>query len=411
MASKIGRKTHLKKYLPYGGKWQFFPVAKINGKPKPELVMIEGKPRRSTAGTFYLQWRENGVRRTRPVGTSPREALDAWQLQSGVLAGEIDAPEEGPTVASASTTIRAAVESYLAEVKATKGVATWRAYSADLAWFQRISKKHYVDQFGRSDAMALFAAGRDEDLNQKTINKRVIVMLQAMRRAGATIQLHKGDWPRTVDKRVEIYEREELTRFFKACNPEERLVFQVFLCSGFRSRELACLTWEDVNWKAGTLGVRPKPEFGFVPKSYEERSVPIPHALLESLKNRWKKRQESVLIFPTQAHPKRPNYGGDKPDAHFLELGKEIAFRAGLNCKRCRTRQGKCSEGPHCQKFYLHKWRHTFATQMLQSGIDIKTLQALLGHKNIATTEKYLKALRLDDLRHKVEASTLAAML
>jgi hypothetical protein len=44
--------------------------------------------------TFYLQWRENGVRRTRPVGTSPREALDAWQLQSGVLAGEIDAPEE-----------------------------------------------------------------------------------------------------------------------------------------------------------------------------------------------------------------------------------------------------------------------------------------------------------------------------
>ncbi len=57
--------------------------------------------------------------------------------------------------------------------------------------------------------MALFATGRSEDLNQKTINKRVIVMLQAMRRAGRTIQLHKGDWPRTVDKRVEIYEREE----------------------------------------------------------------------------------------------------------------------------------------------------------------------------------------------------------
>jgi site-specific recombinase XerD len=46
---------------------------------------------------------------------------------------------------------------------------------------------------------------------------------------------------------------------------------------------------------------------------------------------------------------------------------------------------------------------------MLQSGIDIKTLQTLLGHKNIATTEKYLKSLRLDDLRQKVESSTLAA--
>jgi len=134
--------------------------------------------------------------------------------------------------------------------------------------------------------MKLFAAGRDEDLNQKTINKRVIVMLQAMRRAGAHIQLHKGDWPRTIDKRVEIYEREELTRFFKACTPEERLIFQVFLCSGFRSREVSCLTWEDVDWKAGTLSVRPKPEFGFTPKSYEERAVPIPTVLLEALRAR-----------------------------------------------------------------------------------------------------------------------------
>jgi len=49
--------------------------------------------------------------------------------------------------------------------------------------------------------------------------------------------------------------------------------------------------------------------------------------------------------------------------------------------------------------------------QMLQSGVDIKTLQTLLGHKNIATTEKYLKSLRIEDLRAKVETSSLAAML
>jgi integrase/recombinase XerD len=413
MTVNIGRKTHLKKYLPYAGKWQFFPVAKVNGRPKPEVVLIDGKPIKGTTGTFYLQWRENGVRRTRPVGSSPREALDAWQLQSGILKGEIEPPEEEEETPKAgrSTTIRAAVDAYLSEVKATKGEATWRAYSADLAWFEKITKKHYVDQLGRSDAMTLFAAGRDEDLNQKTINKRVIVMLQAMRRAGAHIQLHKGDWPRTVDKRVEIYESEEITKFFKACDAEERLVFQTFLCSGFRSRELSCLTWEDVNWKSGTLSVRPKPEFGFTPKSYEERAVPIPTALLDSLKARWKRRQESVLVFPTPKHPKRKNYGGDKPDAHLLEMCKTVAHRAKLNCGRCKTSQGKCANGPYCQKFYLHKWRHTFATQMLQSGVDIKTLQTLLGHKNIATTEKYLKSLRLDDLRHKVESSTLAAML
>jgi integrase/recombinase XerD len=412
MAEIIGRKIHLKKYLSHNGKWQFFPIARVNGRPKPELVIIEGQLRQGTTGTFYLQWRENGVRRTRPVGTSPLEALDAWRVHSGIPAGEIDPPEEeSARRKDRSTTIRAAIDAYLAEVKATKGAATWRAYSANLAWFEKITKKQYVDQLGRSDAMTMFAAGRDANLNQKTINKRVIIMLQAMRRAGAHIQLHRGDWPRTVDKRVEIYEPEEINRFFAACDSEERLVFQTFLCSGFRSRELACLTWEDISWKSGTLSVRSKPEFGFTPKSYEERAVPIPSLLLEALRARSKGRQESVLVFPTARHPKRRNYGGDKPDAHLLEMCKAIAHRAMLNCGRCRTPQGKCAEGPHCRKFYLHKWRHTFATQMLQSSVDIKTLQTLLGHKNIATTEKYLRALRLDDLRHKVEASTLAAML
>ncbi len=78
MDSKPGRKTHLKKYLSHNGKWQFFPVVSVNGRPKPELVIIDGKPRRGTGGTFYLDWRENGQRRTRSVGTcsfSPSPSL------------------------------------------------------------------------------------------------------------------------------------------------------------------------------------------------------------------------------------------------------------------------------------------------------------------------------------------------
>jgi site-specific recombinase XerD len=46
---------------------------------------------------------------------------------------------------------------------------------------------------------------------------------------------------------------------------------------------------------------------------------------------------------------------------------------------------------------------------MLQSGLDVRSLQLLLGHKNLATTEKYLKSLRLGDLRDKVEKSLLTA--
>ena len=164
------------------------PSSRSTGRPKPELVVIDGKGRRSTSGTFYLDWREDGKRRTRPVGTSPRETLDAWQLQSGIFSCEVEAPEELPA-APTSVTIRAAIDVYLAEVRATKGEATWQAYSGDLAWFEALCRKHYVDQLGRADVMDIFAAARREGLKQKTINKRAIVMLQAMRRSAAHIQL------------------------------------------------------------------------------------------------------------------------------------------------------------------------------------------------------------------------------
>ena len=85
--------------------------------------------------------------------------------------------------------------------------------------------------------------------------------------------------------------------------------------------------------------------------------------------------------------------------------------RAHLNCRRCVTTRGKCSAGPHCRKWDLHKWRHSFATHMLQSGLDIKSLQELLGHKNIGTTEKYLRSLRLTSLRTRIEESNIAAIL
>jgi integrase len=423
-----GRKANLKQYRSVNGKWQFVPVVKFEDKPKPQLVLIDGKPKSwKGGGKFYLEWYEYGKRKTKIAGTSPREALDAWQLKTGELSGNVEAQED-PIEETDDTvvTVDAAIEKYLKEVKATKGKATLSAYARDLRWFRKHCSKDYVARVNRDDIITLFGAGRDEELNQKTINRRAMVALQAMRGAGARVELRKGDWPKTIEVPVEAYEPEELRRFFAACEPDERLLFQVFLCTGFRSREVATLTWDDVNWKAGTLAVRAKPELGFMPKNYEKRSVPVPRALIVSLKKHRKANPESALVFPTPPHPKRPNYGGEKPDAHALEACKEIAYRAGLNCGRCKsiarkaeesqttgdkTKVKKCITGPHCKKWHLHKWRHTFATNMLQSNMDIRSLQILLGHKNIATTEKYLKTLRLGDLRDKVEKSSLAAFL
>ncbi len=86
----VGRKTHLKKYLPHNRKWQFFPVAKVNRRPKPELVLIDGKPIRGTAGTFHLQWRENGVRRLATSVRNSRRRDRADRRRSTTQGGKFD---------------------------------------------------------------------------------------------------------------------------------------------------------------------------------------------------------------------------------------------------------------------------------------------------------------------------------
>lgn len=394
------------------------------------MVLIDGEPVSSKGGIFYLDWREDGKRRTRPVGSSPREALDAWQFQSDIQAGEIE-PEEEPADSGKGLTIDEAIDKYLIDIKATKGERTYKEYRNHLLWFRTRCAKRRIRELDRSDAMKMFAQGREErvngqPLNQKTINKRVIVMLGAMRSRGAVIELRKGDWPKTIEKKVEIYQPEELTQFFAACKPEERLIFQVFLCSGFREREVATLSWTDIHWKEGKLAVSAKPDLRFTPKSYEERTVPVPMSLIAALRDR-KKTSNSLLVFPTLPHPTRPDYGkGNKPDGRLLVLCKEIALRAALNCGHCKgeytvyalskgvpakvKRTYKCDKSPRCQNWYLHKFRHTFATNILQS-VDIRSLQVMLAHKNIATTEKYLKSLRLDQLRERIESSALAAIV
>ncbi len=57
-------------------------------------------------------------------------------------------------------------------------------------------------------------------LNQKTINRRVINVLHGMRSQGAVIQMKKGDWPRTIEKKVEAYQPEELSHLFCGLRPE-----------------------------------------------------------------------------------------------------------------------------------------------------------------------------------------------
>jgi site-specific recombinase XerD len=84
------------------------------------------------------------------------------------------------------------------------------------------------------------------------------------------------------------------------------------------------------------------------------------------------------LVFPTT---------GCKPKQNFLDECKAIAKRAELNKK----------------EFYLHKFRATRATRLLQGGMDIKSVQQMLGHNDLESTMRYLGAQRTDVLQAQIE--------
>ncbi len=71
MDGKNNSRANLKKYIKVQGKWRFVPVLKQGGVPYPDTAVIDGEPVRSTNGTFYLEYYEDGRRVQRPVGTAP----------------------------------------------------------------------------------------------------------------------------------------------------------------------------------------------------------------------------------------------------------------------------------------------------------------------------------------------------
>jgi hypothetical protein len=143
--------------------------------------------------------------------------------------------------------------------------------------------------------------------------------------------------------------------------------------------------------------VTAKSEPKYTPESYKIRSVDVPHSLLDKLKMRQKSSQ-SLLVFPSAPHPTRKSYGGGV-DSHMLETCKAVAFRAGLNCSHCRgaytikrsktrkeTLSYSCGTHPRCERWYLHKWRHTYAMPDAPAGGGITEPLSLYANDTFATS-------------------------
>lgn len=402
-------RVNLVKKIKIGTSWRFAPVVtESNGKLK-DKVRLDGKVEIHPEGSYYIEWREHGRRfreavlKADAIDLARRKAIELSAIREGLVSNPMPVEKE-PEAARIPT--GQAIDNYLRFVKAHRKPRTHLTYRFTLDRLLREAyTKPFVEDVTRQDILAFMTHCYEKGLGHRTVYDKVVVVLQMFKRYGKTGLLLKGDWPNYVDTIRPIYEAEELHGMFRTATESEATLLKFLLGSGFRDQEMRYVAWRDVDFRHQLVHVTAKSEWGFTPKNWEERAVPVPKGLLDRLRKLKERRsaRPTDLVFPN---------GRGKPDSEMDMIVKRVAERAGLNCGRCVTEHGNhCAEGPYCSNFFLHKFRHTFATGHLRDGMDIRTVQNWMGHRSIKSTMVYLKGVHSKDALARINSGELAGFV
>jgi integrase/recombinase XerD len=168
--------------------------------------------------------------------------------------------------------------------------------------------------------------------------------------------------PKRPRKLPEILSPEEVQHFLDAIiNHKHRAILMTAYAAGLRVSEATHLKVTDIDSQRMMLRV----EQG---KGMKDRYVMLSPRLLDVLRTYWKSARPTRWMFP-----------GEVP-------GQPITREAvGLACQKARRDAGIA------KPITPHSLRHAFATHLLESGGDLRTIQLLLGHRSLATTARYLK--------------------
>jgi len=163
-----------------------------------------------------------------------------------------------------------------------------------------------------------------------------------------------------------ILSQEEVARLIDAARPPfHRTLLMALYATGLRRAELARLKVSDVDSKRMVIHVRGG-------KGRKDRDVMLSPKLLEALREHWRglQRKPSAWLFPGNRW-----HTGDTPITTKVVWNacQEAAQRAGLQ-----------------KDVHPHTLRHCFATHLLEAGADLRTIQILLGHRDLKETTIYL---------------------
>jgi site-specific recombinase XerD len=164
-------------------------------------------------------------------------------------------------------------------------------------------------------------------------------------------------------KQPEILAREEIAHLFAVCvQPARRMLLQTMYATGLRVSEVCALRISDIDSAPDRMCVRV-----VCGKGGKGRYSLLSPTLLELLRSYVRNCRPSPWLFPDNS-AQQPMYIDMAQRAY-----RSACARAGI------TKSGG-----------VHTLRHCFATHLLEGGVDLFTIQKLLGHNHISTTGRYL---------------------
>lgn len=220
--------------------------------------------------------------------------------------------------------------------------------------------------------------GRDQQLSKTTQNYHLIALRSLLKylskRDFTTLPPDKVELARTHRPKIEFLDEDELKRLFeqpdtgKPQGLRDRAIMELLYSSGLRVSELVGLNRDHINLERREFMVRGK--------SQKDRPV-----FVSSEAATWVER---YLASRSDNHvPLFIHYWGsgqDLDDGSYTRLSSR-------SIQRNVARYGKLAG--LTKKITPHTLRHSFATNLLRNGADVRSVQALLGHSDISTTQIY----------------------
>jgi integrase/recombinase XerC len=262
---------------------------------------------------------------------------------------------------------------------------TRRSYLSDLCQYSRHIEKEHPSTAG-DDAIpvdlvlirSFLASLYREKLMKVTISRKVAALRSFYRyllREGR-VRFNPAELvqlPRCETFIPVVLSHDEILSLLRVDFPEDvmgqrdRAMIELFYSAGIRLSELTEINLSDLDVPGGLIKVRGK--------GRKERIVPVGRPALEALGVYMKQRRE--------LEAKRPQ--SDRDDPLFLSRrGARINPRGVARVLERVVRQSGI--GRHISP---HALRHSFATHLLDAGADLRSIQEMLGHRSLSTTQKY----------------------